>query len=189
MSIFQHCRSCGGQVSGTAKSCPHCGHVLQKNEPEQKKVSKDWDEITGISGSGPRGMRMTSLRTAVRVGLIATIVGGGTYYAMRSTPQGSNGGSPEEAFVFSQGYVESRLKSPSTADFPAFSLLPPSPPFNQKAPCFWGAFGFWGLEAVGAWSRRSLSAAAEGAGRTPARFAGRVDSRRNSLRKPHGKGR
>ena len=46
------CKECGGTVSDTAASCPHCGYVMssQDNHVTQENVSKDWIPVVAFLG-------------------------------------------------------------------------------------------------------------------------------------------
>lgn len=95
-SPLTECPDCGGEVSKTAKSCPHCGRDFQGQQAAQ-----------GCGGC----LGVVVLGGAAVVGL-ALIAGN---EESSSGPQPPTKG---EATVMCHDFAEKRLRAPSTADFP-----------------------------------------------------------------------
>jgi len=108
---LKKCKECGNEISTKAKECPHCGNVLKK------KV-----------GCG--------CTTLVMVGLFLLIVGSLVSNESKTTPpkksvdvskpaakpvpkySWKDQDNSSMAYIMMEGFVERRLKSPSSADFP-----------------------------------------------------------------------
>lgn len=101
------CPDCGGQVSKSAKQCPHCGHEFKSRQ-----------ELSGCGGC------LSAIIIVVGIGAIASMFSGDP---SGGSSGGSSGGQEEQgwqppdsidATVICQNFVEDRLVAPSTAEFP-----------------------------------------------------------------------
>ena len=96
-----NCRSCGKEISENAASCPHCGEPLAKQ-------GKSF-------GCG------TVLLVVAAAFFLFVFVG--VYYGSENAePYDSNNDSM--AWIMAQDFIEKRLSSPSTAEFPRYYQLP-----------------------------------------------------------------
>lgn len=91
-----NCKECKKEVSDQAKICPNCGFDLQK-EKNTAITSKGCLWIFGI--------------------LFAVIL---FVMLLPSSPDSDSNSKKLEAYVYSQEIVETKLKSPATAEFPTF---------------------------------------------------------------------
>ena len=97
-SIITPCRTCGKDVSKSAKTCPRCGEKKPAVTAAQVKLNKKL--IIGF---------------AVLFATLAVIINAG-----QSDPK-TAGDLSNLAYIHCQNHVKNRLKSPASADFP---LLP-----------------------------------------------------------------
>lgn len=108
-----NCAECNKQISEKAGSCPNCGHPLASSDQpaaEQKSTSKPEKKSAGIGCGG--------FLIAIFVILVILIaIGSGGSGGGSSTPKYA-GPSESMAWQMTQDFVEKRLNSPSTAEFP-----------------------------------------------------------------------
>jgi hypothetical protein len=88
------CKECKKEVSSEAKTCPNCGFDLQK---ETNKKKSNIGCIVAI----------------VLIGIIFLII--------QLSPSSNESNKAMEAFIVSQDFVSSELKTPSEAEYPTFN--------------------------------------------------------------------
>jgi len=107
------CPECGKQVSDSAPSCPHCGYVLTQQEDDEEPVYV----------FPKKRKKISSLGWAVIIIIIVLIIGflkdcGGDSSDSNKTKYYSS----QDAYIEAESFVKKNLKSPSTAEFPGWSI-------------------------------------------------------------------
>ena len=103
-----NCPECKKVVSDAAKTCPHCGFQLIEDEV-QKPISKN---------NKPK--KESGCLTVFIIGVVLLII----FYIIGSNGDNSSPSSSTNKFLaynYAENFIEKKLKSPSTADFPGVS--------------------------------------------------------------------
>lgn len=102
-----NCPECKKEVSDLAKTCPHCGYQLIKD-----KVQK-----TNIQSKKPK--KESGCLTLFVIGVVLILI----FYIIGSIGDNSSSSNSTStnkflAYNYAEDFVEKKLKSPSTAEFP-----------------------------------------------------------------------
>lgn len=112
------CPECGKKISENAESCPNCGNPMnKKKEIDTAKIDAEFDaQKKSSSNIGcTKGLLIVGAVFIFGIILMSSFSGGSG-----GSSSGNSGPNHDKstAWIMTQDFVEKRLSSPSTAEFP-----------------------------------------------------------------------
>jgi len=105
-----NCPECKKEVSDSAKTCPHCGYKLIE------------DDVKKTDSQSKKNKKKNGCLTLLIIGAVLIVI----FYIIGSNGDDSSSNSSTStnkflAYNYAEDFVEKKLKSPSTAEFPGIS--------------------------------------------------------------------
>jgi len=119
--LLTQCKACGQKISKRAESCPNCGEPNKNKTDEKatdKKIFHNKPIVNGLNKKSNKNHVDNKTLIISAVVVIFSCIFLYNIYSAEGTKKEKDTGDVHGAWAYMQLFVEKKLKSPKSADFP-----------------------------------------------------------------------